>query len=110
MCDHLNPLFHRQGECKRLKRVERLGVCSEKKDFLRGFRNTGKGLFEKDWYLFKNKIDTAPCVYSMLLHSLEHVCLFENFLEEIKFLVEKIYQIFSHGGQGGGGVQVREGS
>lgn len=57
----------------------------------------------------KNKIDTAPCVYSMLFHSLEHVCLFENFLEEIKFLVEKIYQIFSHGGWGGGGMQVRGG-
>ena len=45
----------------------------------------------------------------MLFHSLEHVCLFENFLEEIKFLVEKIYQIFSHGGWGGGGMQVRGG-
>ena len=49
---------------------------------------------------FKNKLDTAPRVYTMPFYSLEYVCLLENFLEEIKFLLEKIHQIFSYGSQG----------
>lgn len=39
-------------------------------------------------------------MYTMPFYSLEYVCLLENFLEEIKFLLEKIDPIFSHGSGG----------
>lgn len=41
-----------------------------------------------------NNIDTATCVFSMPFHCLEDLSFFENFLEEMKFFLEKICQIF----------------
>lgn len=78
------------------RRVESLGVCGERKDFLKVFlsTNTGRAYEQRTGISFKNRIDTATCKYSMPFHSSEYVCLFENLLEEMKFFREKICQIF----------------